>query len=175
MRPPGSGESLVEVCPGEELPAGFCINLRRILVPTALDDPSATALAYASTLALDFGSELALLHVLEDPACAKASRVEAELRRCFEAIRAQELQARLFLRAGLVGEQVQALASALGANLIVVSNEYYRRFLSWPTHEARTVSTIQGLPCPVVLVHVLARARPSARTYAPAGSGSCRA
>ena len=77
-RPPANGGALVEVRPGEALPPGLCVNLHRILVPTALDDSSATALAYASALALGFGSELALLHVFEDPACAKASRVEAE-------------------------------------------------------------------------------------------------
>src|SRR2546421_445349 len=58
-RPPRNGGLLLEVRPGEELPAGFCVNLHCILVPTALDDESATALEYASTLALGFGSELA--------------------------------------------------------------------------------------------------------------------
>jgi nucleotide-binding universal stress UspA family protein len=144
---------LVEVHSDEELPAGFCVNLNRILVPTALEGASATALQYASTLALSFGSELVLLHVLEDPACAKASRVEAALWRCFSAIRAQGVRARLFLRAGLVGEQVKAVASALKANLIVTSTDYHRRFLSCLAHEDSGASSIQGVPCPVVLVN----------------------
>src|SRR5271165_2347773 len=37
---------LVEVRPDEELPADFCVSLRRILVPTALDKASAVALDY---------------------------------------------------------------------------------------------------------------------------------
>lgn len=150
---PESGGSLVEVNSDEELPAGFCVNLRRILVPTALDGASATALRYASTLALGL-SELALLYVFEDPSCAKASRVEAELQRCFSSVRVQGVRARLFLRAGLVGEQVTVVASALKANLIVTSHDYHRRFLSCLARGDNSASVIRGLPCPVVLVNM---------------------
>jgi len=45
MRPKKSAR-LVEVRPDEELPADFCVSLRRILVPTALDKASAVALDY---------------------------------------------------------------------------------------------------------------------------------
>jgi nucleotide-binding universal stress UspA family protein len=153
-RPPADAGRLVKVQSGEELPAGFCVNLHRILVPTALDDASTTALEYASSLALAFGSELALLHVLEDPAGARASRVETELQRRFAAVRARGLHARLFLRADLVCEQVKAVASALKANLIVTSHDYHRRFLSCLAQEdAGGSAMIQGVPCPLVLVN----------------------
>jgi nucleotide-binding universal stress UspA family protein len=168
-QPPGNGGALVEVRPGEALPTGFCVNPHRILVPSALDYPSAIALACASALALRFGSELALLHVLEDPACAKASRVEAALWRCFEAVRAQGVHARLFLRAGVVVEQVKAVASALGASLIVTSHDYHRRFLNCLAHEDGGTSTLRGIPCPIVLVNALVRPKAFGTEDVPLG------
>lgn len=43
------------------------IQLRRILVPTDFSPPAQTALAYAKTLAAEFGSRLYLLHVIATP------------------------------------------------------------------------------------------------------------
>jgi hypothetical protein len=57
---------LVKVRADEELPGDFCVSLRRILVPTALDKTSAVALDYASALAQRFCSELALLYAFEN-------------------------------------------------------------------------------------------------------------
>ena len=74
---------LVEVLPDEELPADFCVSLRRILVPTALDEDSAVALDYASALARRFGSELALLYAFEGSDYDQSSCVEAKLCACF--------------------------------------------------------------------------------------------
>ena len=158
-RTPESGGFLVEVHPGEELPAGFCTKLGRILVPTALDDPSATALEYASALALGFGSELALLHVMEDPMRVRASAIEAEFRKYSAAIQARDLRTRLFLRAGLVCEQVKAVANVLKADLIVTSHDYHHRFLRClQVYGHRGGSIVQGVQCPVVLVHASADA-----------------
>jgi hypothetical protein len=56
---------LMEIRPDEELPADFCVSLRRILVPTVLDKASAVALDYTSALARRFGSEVALLYAFE--------------------------------------------------------------------------------------------------------------
>ena len=78
---PKKGAWLVEVRPDEELPADFCVSLRRILVPTALDEASAVALDYASALARRFGSELALLYAFEGSDYAQSSDVEAKLLR----------------------------------------------------------------------------------------------
>jgi nucleotide-binding universal stress UspA family protein len=43
------------------------IQIRRILVPTDFSPPALTALAYAKTLAAEFGSRLYLLHVIATP------------------------------------------------------------------------------------------------------------
>lgn len=171
-RAPGTGGWLVEVNSDEELPAGFCTNLRRILVPTALDGASTTALQYASAVALGLGSELALLYVFEDSSCAKASCVEAELQRCLAAVRAQGVRARLFLHAGLVGEQVKSVASTLEANLIVTSTDYHRRFLSCLAHEDGGALRIQGVPCPVVLVNASIESKTSG-VAVPVGRRLC--
>jgi hypothetical protein len=60
---------------------------------------------------------------------ANASHIEAEVRRRFSAARVRHPNARLFLRASVVCAQLQAVANALGADLIVTSRDYHRRFL----------------------------------------------
>jgi nucleotide-binding universal stress UspA family protein len=155
---PKKGAWLVEVRPDEELPEDFCVSLHRILVPTALDEDSAVALDYALALARRFGSELSLLYSLEDSDYARSSRVEAELRTCFSALLIRHLQARFFLRPGPTGEQVKNVANALGADLIVTSSGYHRRFLSCLTHEENGLLRVQGVSCPVVLVSAYGKA-----------------
>ena len=151
MRPKKSAW-LVEVRPDEELPADFCVGLRRILVPTSLDKASAVALDYASTLARRFGSELALLYAFEGSDYDQSSNTAAELRTCLSALR--HLKTRVFLRPGPTGEQVQAVANALDADLIVTSCDYHRRFLSCLTVRETGILRVQGVTCPVVLVRL---------------------
>jgi nucleotide-binding universal stress UspA family protein len=156
---PKKGAWLLEVRSDEGLPAGFCVSLRRILVPTALDKAWAVALDCASALARRFGSELALLYAFEDSNYAQSSRVEAELWKCFSALRLRHLKARVFLRPGPTGEQVKAVANALGADLIVTSSDYHRRFLSCLTHAETGIVRAKGVPCPVVLVKAVVMAK----------------
>jgi len=115
---------------------------------------AAVALEYSSALARRFGSELALLYAFEGSDYAQSSNIEAKLRTCFSALRLRHLKARVFLRAGPTGEQVKAVANALGADLIVTSRDYYRRFLSYLTHRQTGILKVQGVPCPVVLVRL---------------------
>ena len=131
----------------------FASALRRILVPTALDKASAVALDYTSALARRFGSEVALLYAFEGSDYAQSSNIEAKLRTCFSALRLRHLKARVFLRPGPTGEQVKAVANALGADLIVTSRDYHRRFLSYLTRIETGILRVQGVPCPVVLVN----------------------
>src|SRR5271165_831378 len=144
---------LVEVRPDEELPTDFCFSLRRILVPIAFDKASAVALDYASALALRFGSELVVLYAFEDSDYAGSSVVEAKLLACFSALRLRHLEARVFFRPGPTGEQVKAVANALGADLVVTSSDYYSRFLSYLAHAETGILRVQGVPCPVVVVN----------------------
>ena len=125
----------------------------RILVPTALDKASAVALDYASALARRFGSEVALLYAFEGSDYAESSNIEAKLRTCFSALRLRHLKARVFLRPGPTGEQVKAVANALGGDLIVTSRDYHRRFLSYLTRIETGILRVQGVPCPVMLVN----------------------
>ena len=137
----------------------FCVSLHRILVPNGLDEDSAVALDYASALARRFGSEISLLYSFEDSDYARGARVESELRTCFSELLLRHLQARFFLRPGPTGEQVKAVANALGADLIVTSSDYHRRFLSCLTHEETGILKVQGVPCPVVLVNAVCHPR----------------
>jgi nucleotide-binding universal stress UspA family protein len=143
---------LVEVRPDEELPVGFCVSPLRVLVPTALDEASAVALDYASALAGRFGSEIALLYASEDHLSAGNSRAEAELWACFSALGLRQPKVRLFLRAGRTGQQVKAVAEALGSDLVVTSRDYHRRFLSCLTHPESGTLRVGGVSCPIVLV-----------------------
>ena len=123
---PGDGERSSKFALNEELPTGFCPDPRRVLVPIALDDASDAA----SALAVGSGAELSLLYVFESSVTeANASHIEAEVRRRFSAARVRHPNARLFLRASVVCAQLQAVANALGADLIVTSRDYHRRFL----------------------------------------------
>jgi nucleotide-binding universal stress UspA family protein len=151
MRPRKSAQ-LVEVRPDEELPADFCFSLRRILVPIALDKASAVALDYASALARRFSSELAVLYAFEDSDCAQSSNIEAELRTFCSPLRLRRLEFRVFVRPGPTGEQVKAVANALGADLVVTSSDYHRRFLSCLTDAETGILRVQGVACPVVVV-----------------------
>ena len=150
---------LVEVRPDEELPADFCVSLRRILVPTALEKASAVALHYASALARRFGSELALFYAFEGSDYDQSSCVETKLWACLSTIRLRHPKVRVFLRPGPTGEQVKTVANALGADLIVSSHDYHRRFLSYLTQAETGILTVQGIRCPVVLVNALLRPR----------------
>ena len=152
MEPVQEGELLVEIRSQENLLSRIQTKPVRILVPIALETASAAALWHASTLALKFGSELVVFYAFDDPECRNASRVEGQLRNWLSAVRVRHPTARLFLRAGIVCEQVKAVASAVGASLIVVSRDYYRRFLSWLARDKAGVLAIQGVPCPVALV-----------------------
>lgn len=149
-----SGSWLVEVYSDEELRTPLWVSLDRILVPTALDDASEIALGYASALALRFGSDLSLLYIIQDPAGREISQLEAKLTRCFSAVRARHPKARLFLRAGVVCDQVKEVSKLTGAGLVVTSTRYHLRFLSCLTCEEKSgVLTLQGIPCPVLLVN----------------------
>jgi nucleotide-binding universal stress UspA family protein len=128
-----------------------------------LDKASAVALDYASALARRFGSELSLLYAFEGSDYAQSSCVETKLRACFSTIRLRHLKARVFLRAGPTGEQVKTVANALGADLIVTSRDYHRRFLSYFTYAESGILRVQGIPCPVVLVNAAVMA-PLGRT-----------
>jgi hypothetical protein len=152
MEPVQEGELLVEVRPQEDLLSCIRIKPVRILVPIALESVSAAVLLYASGAALKFGSELVLFYAFDNPECPNASRVETQLRNCLSAVKARHPTARLFIRAGIVCEQVKAVATSVGAGLIVMSRDYYRRFLSWLAREEAGLVAIQGMPCPVALV-----------------------
>ena len=137
------------------VPADFSVSLRRILVPTALDQASAVALDYASALARRFRSELAVLYAFEDSDYAGSSVVEAKLLACFSALRLRHLEARLFLRPGPACEQVKAVANALGADLVVTSSDYHHRFLSYYDSRRTDTLRVQGVACPIVVVNAV--------------------
>jgi hypothetical protein len=152
MEPVPGGALLVENRPQEDLLSRIRIKPVRILVPIGLESASAAVLLYASGTALKFGSELVLFYAFDDPECRNASRVERQLWKCLSAVKIRHPTARLFVRAGIVCEQVKAVAAAVGAGLIVMSRDYYRRFLSWLTREEAGLLAVEGMPCPVALV-----------------------
>jgi hypothetical protein len=152
MEPVSEGELLVENGLQEDLLSRIRIKPIRILVPIGLESSPVAVLQYASGAALKFGSELVLFYAFDDSDCRNASRVEKQLWNCLSAVRVRHPTARLFVRAGIVCDQVKAVATSVGAGLIVMSRDYYRRFLSWLAREETGRLAIQGMPCPVALV-----------------------
>lgn len=152
MKPVQKGELLFGVGSGKDLLSCIQVKPDRILVPIALEGASAAALSYASDTALSFGAELVLFHAFDDPECRNASRIERQIWSCLAAVQTRHPAARLFLRAGTVCEQVKAVAGAVGAGLVVMSRDYYHRFLSWSVQDKGGVLTVEGMPCPVALV-----------------------
>ncbi|MBW0000247.1 MAG: universal stress protein [Verrucomicrobia bacterium] len=167
MEPVSQGELLVEDCPQEDVLSRIRIRPVRILVPIDLESAPAAVLRYASGAALKFGSELVLFYAFDDPECRHASRVEKQLWKYLSAVRTRHPTARLFVRAGVVGDEVKAVAASVGAGLIVMSRDYYHRFLSWMVREEAGLLTIQGMPCPVALVDA-----PDAATDGAGGEAS---
>lgn len=152
MEPVREGELLVEIRPQEYLLSRIHIKPDRILVPIALESAAVAVLLYASEAASKFGSELILFYAFDDPECRNASRIEKQLSNCLSAVRTRHPTARLFIRAGVVCDQLKAVAASVGAGLVVMSRDYHRRFLSWLAREDTGLLAIQGVPCPVALV-----------------------
>ena len=143
--------------------AHAAFELRKILVPVDLSGPSEWALRYATALAPSFGGKIALLHVLEsgrlvgevsefDTGMTAIPR-RAEERLCMLASRSGEpaLFGKMEVRTGQPFHEIDAAASELGSDLIVISTHGYTG-LDYVLLGGTAERVIRHAPCPVLVV-----------------------
>jgi len=132
------------------------VEIRRILFCTDFSEDSPRALEYALSLALQYGSELALLHVLE------SSRGERELEQHKQKARAtlQEIvpeevtqwaSITPVIRTGRAYQQIVRYANEMTANLIVMGVRG-RNPVDVALFGSTTHRVVQLGPCPVLVV-----------------------
>ena len=139
------------------------LTIRTILAPTDLSPSSEKSLRYADALARQFGARVTVLYVSPvqlhgDEFChlpIEETAVESTARQCLEKIAERTMDsahpARLIVRNGVACEQIVAVASEIGADLIVVSTHGYtgfKRAFIGSTAER----TVRIAPCPVLVV-----------------------
>jgi universal stress protein A len=142
------------------------IGLKKILVPVDLSPLSKKAFKYALRLAQQFGTELALLHVVEPTAPATFDggafvpsyidevppKAEKELRKLINlAHNAEVPKARSLFCQGIASHEIVEEAKALNVDLIVMATHGYtgwKHFCIGSTAER----VVRAAPCPVLVV-----------------------
>lgn len=136
------------------------VNIRQILYATDFKQPADEAIAYAISLAVQFGAKLALLHVIEDYGehlQEKPGPIENALRKLDEVIPNDpelECEVELLAQFGVAAESILQTAAAREADLIVLGAKPTKGNLATTTHLSRTVAyrVIVGASCPVLTV-----------------------
>ena len=144
------------------------INFRRILVPTDFSDNSRAALDHAVGLAEKFGSELVLLHVVQDLALILPDAVmptpvvnpdlgqlvdsaKTGLANLIAARDLARLNPRSEVRIGVPAAEIDDAAKELGADLICVST-HGRTGLAHFLLGSVAERIVRHSPCPVLIV-----------------------
>jgi len=142
------------------------IAIKRILAPTDFSPASKKALKYALRFAHDYGSELALLHVIEPAVSPTSEEVpeasafsKAEMANAKERLGTlvksaggAELPAvRPTIRMGVAAHEIVEVAKELDADLIVIATRGYEgwKHLVLGSTAARVA---RAAPCPVLVV-----------------------
>jgi nucleotide-binding universal stress UspA family protein len=133
------------------------VHLRKILFCSDFSDCSERALQYALSMAMEYKSELSLLHVLEHPPSPEQHDVEearihhllggkvpAEVRACCEI--------KTVVRAGKPYEEIIRLAEQEQTDLIVTGVRG-RNVLDLALFGSTTHRVLQLGPCPVLAIH----------------------
>ena len=142
------------------------IAIKRILAPTDFSPASKKALKYALRFAHDYGSELALLHVIE-PAVSPTSEEVPEASAFSKAEMADAKErlgtfvksaggagmpgVRPTIRMGVAAHEIVEVAKELDADLIVIATRGYEgwKHLVLGSTAARVA---RAAPCPVLVV-----------------------
>jgi nucleotide-binding universal stress UspA family protein len=144
------------------------VSIRRILVPTDFSDNSARAVRYAAELADKFGSELVLLHVVQDLALVLPDAVmptpiptadldqlmesaKAGLKAQVEALGLGRLNPKTEVRFGSPAGEIDAAAKDLAADLICVST-HGRTGIAHLLLGSVAEKIVRHAPCPVLIV-----------------------
>jgi nucleotide-binding universal stress UspA family protein len=105
-------------------PAGGTPTITRILAATDFSANSTRAIAYAESMARQFGADVVLLHVTETPASSGGDDARAVAAQRLEEVVAElgkrHVAARGIVRSGVPFEEIVVAAGAEGADLIVL-------------------------------------------------------
>lgn len=143
------------VRPGEST---HTVNLRKILYCTDFSKDSSRAADYAFSLAIEYGTEITLLHVLEDvPDLGDAQSAMAEAKTRLSAIIPKEARGQctspVKVRIGRPYQEILQLAVEDQTDLIVLGVRG-RNIVDLALFGSTTYRVIQLGPCPVLAVHI---------------------
>lgn len=143
------------VRPGESTDT---VNLRKTLYCTDFSKDSSRAADYAFSLAMEFGAEITLLHVLEDvPDSGDAQSAMAEVKSRLSALIPREAGGRctspVKIRIGRPYQEISQLAVEDQTDLIVLGVRG-RNIVDLALYGSTSYRVIQLGPCPVLAVHI---------------------
>jgi universal stress protein A len=143
------------------------LAIKKILVPTDFSDPSRKAFKYATRIGGEFGSEIVLLHVMEQPPPIAAMRTAYDARQSYEnelasakknlrAVSAPAQSNRFpsvssAIRTGYAPTEITEAAKDLDVDLIVMATHGHtgwKHFAIGSTAER----VVRAAPCPVLVV-----------------------
>jgi len=134
------------------------IQLKKIVFCTDFSDHSYQALEYALSIAVEYGAELALLHVLDD--IGSSAHIEDAIATATkqldklippEAVKAGKIKT--MVRIGRAFEQIIQFALEIQADLLIMA-VHGRNALDLAVFGSTTYRVIQLGSCPVLAVHV---------------------
>lgn len=143
------------VSPGDSADA---VNLRKILYCTDFSKDSNRAADYAFSLAMEFGAEITLLHVIEDvPDSKDAQSAMTEVKTRLNTLIPKEAGGRctspVKVRIGRPYQEISQLAVEDQTDLIVLGVRG-RNIVDLALFGSTTYRVIQLGPCPVLSVHI---------------------
>ncbi len=143
------------VTPGDRTQA---VDLRKILYCTDFSKDSSRASDYAFSLAMEYGAEITLLHVLEDvPDAGDAQLAMSEVKSRLSAIIPPEAGGRctspVKVRIGRPYQEIVQLAVEDQIDLVVLGVRG-RNIVDLALFGSTTYRVIQLGPCPVLAVHI---------------------
>jgi len=138
---------------------------KKIVCPTDFSDGSNQALAEATELALHFGAEIHLVHILELlppteagmplPQAEVGAAAEAMLRKIAEPLTAKGVRTQVAVGEGDAAAEIVRMAGELGADLIVIAthgNTGWRHF----AFGSVTERVVRLATCPVLTIRMMA-------------------
>ena len=141
----------------------IALNVKTILVAVDLSPHSERTVAYAVSIARQFGASLKVIHVYAPPAATEFGAqdmyrllekdredVERRLASLVDRVRANYPKCESLLRTGDPSEQVATAASLEGANLIVVGR-HHQTFLGRLLNLDQAPKIVHRAACPVLV------------------------
>jgi nucleotide-binding universal stress UspA family protein len=142
----------------ERASVGDELVIRRILCPIDFSPDSSTALAFASSIARHYGSQLILMHVIDEDAAGsktEKTRIEHEadhrLRGLLDRDQNLPFESRIEIDSGVPGERISRTAAEYRADLVILPVHAASEATAHEP-ERTAYKTIRWSPCPVLTI-----------------------